>query len=35
MNTGILFLIILAIAMIIVLINIIRYGNKNTAYYNI
>lgn len=34
MNTGILFLIILAIAMIIVLISIIRYGNKNTAYYN-
>lgn len=34
MNTGILFLIILAIAMIIVLISIVRYGNKNTAYYN-
>ena len=33
MNTGILFLIILTIAMIIVLISIVRYGNKNTGYY--
>lgn len=33
MNTGILFLIILVIAIIIMLIGLIRYSNKNTGYY--